>query len=122
MERKLSKWGVLYFWEPIINKNMLEYDLEFDKLICVKRASTLAYIGYYTVKHLTNKNKHLKFCQFNATFDHKARIKTNCLMTWRECDKGIIFLGKGQTFIYDKREEFEWLNDSDSDSYFSFKE
>lgn len=116
MERKLSKWGVLYFWEPILNKNMLEYDLEFDKLICVKRATPLAYIGYYTVKHLSNKNKNLKFCQLIVDFDHKGRIKRRYLLTWRECDKGIIRLCKGQDFIFDKREEFDWLKDSDSDS------
>ena len=120
MERKLSKWGVLYFWEPVLNKNMLEFDMEFDKLICVKRVSPLAYIGYYTVKHLSN-NKNIKFCQFNVIFDHKGRIKSTYLLTWRECDKGIIFLGKGQDFIFDNRHEFDWM-DSDSDSCFSFKE
>jgi hypothetical protein len=121
MERKLSKWGALYFWEPILNKNMLQYDLEFDKLICVKMANPTSYIGYYTVKHLSN-NKNIKFCQFNLIFDNKGRIKSSYLLTWRECDKGIIILGKGQKFIFDKREDFDWLDDSDSDSCFSFKQ
>ena len=116
-----SKWCALYLWEPVVNACMLEYDLAFDKLICIRKVNPFTYIAYYTVKHLSNKNKHLKFCQLNVDFDRTGRIKRRYLMTWRECDKGIIVLGKGEEFIFDKREEFDWL-DSDSDSCFSFKQ
>ena len=115
---QLSKWAALCVWEPILNKHMAQYDLVFDKVICIKKVKSLSYVAYYTVKDL---KKDLKFCQINVKFDKFGRIRKSYIMTWRECDKAIIRLCEGEEFIFDKREDFEWL-DSDSDSCFSFKE
>lgn len=115
---QVSKWAALWIWEPILNEHMAQYHLVFDKVICIKKIKPLSYVAYYTVKDL---KKHLKFCQFVVKFDKFGKIRKSYIMTWRECDRAIIRLCEGEEFIFDKREDFEWL-DSDSDSCFSFKQ
>ena len=106
LERKLSKWGVLYFWEPIINKELMSYDLFFDELICVKKSETpFIYSGYFTVGYSSGKSHDVEFCQLIVLFNEKGRFRKKRLLTWKE-DYGVITHIPKNMLILDNRANF----------------
>ena len=109
-ERLLSKWGVLYYWEPIINQELLPYDLFFDELICVKKSEAVnIYSGYFTVGYSGKSD--VEFCQLIVQFDEKGRLRKRRLITWKEEDRLIITMTPNHLMILDNRANFPFLKD-----------
>lgn len=109
-ERILSKWGVLYFWEPIINKELLPYDLFFAELICVKKSEAVnIYSGYFTVGYSSAKSHDVEFCQLIVQFDEKGRFCKRRLLTWKEEERGVITMSPKHLMILDNRADFPFL-------------
>jgi len=106
--RNLSKWGVLYVWERVINAD-LEKGMEFDKLICVKKwyATDLVYSGFFTVKE--KEPKKVTFGQYVVQFKPTGRIEKRFLMLWT--DEGIELLRSfsESVMLCDNRKEFPWI-------------
>lgn len=110
LDRKLSKWGVLYYWLPIINKELIPYDLFFDQLICVKKSETpYIYSGYFTVGYYSAKSN-VEFCQLIVQFDEKGRISKRRLLTWKEEERGVIMHIPKNMLILDNQANFPFLD------------
>ena len=110
LERKLSKWGVLYFWKPIINQELLPYDLFFDELICVKESETpFIYSGDFTVGYYSGKSHDVEFCQLIVLFDEKGRFRKKRLLTWKEEERGVITHIPKNMLILDNQANFPFL-------------
>jgi hypothetical protein len=105
-ERRISKWGVLYFWQPIINKELMPYDLFFDELICVKKSGPFIYSGYFTVGYSSAKSHDVEFCQLIVQFDEKGRICKRRLLTWKEEGRCLISQIPKNMLILDNRANF----------------
>ena len=109
-ERILSKWGVLYYWEPIINQELLPYDLFFDELICVKKSeAAFMYSGYFTVGYSSGKSHDVEFCQLIVQFDEKGRLRKRRLVTWKEEGRYLITMSPNHLMILDNRANFPFL-------------
>lgn len=111
-ERILSKWGVLYYWEPIINKELLPYDLFFDELICVKKSEApFMYSGYFTVGYSSGKSHDVEFCQLIVQFDEKGRLRKKRLLTWKDEERFVINMSPKNLMILDNRANFPFLEE-----------
>jgi hypothetical protein len=106
LERKLSRWGVLYYWVPIINQELLPYDLFFDELICVKKSGPFIYSGYFTVGYSSSKSHDVEFCQLIVQFDEKGRLCKRRLLTWKEEEIGVITHIPKNMLILDNQANF----------------
>ena len=114
MACNLSRYGVLYFWEPAINKILVEYNLYLSKVICVRKVGQLEFVAYFEVEPFSGINK--RFGQFYVQFDKRGRMVSNTLLTWSRSSKCMITSLKNEDLIFDKRSEFEWIQSSDTTS------
>lgn len=111
-ERILSKWGVLYYWLPIIHKELLPYDLFFDELICVRKSEApFMYSGYFTVGYSSGKSHDVEFCQLIVQFDEKGRLRKRRLLTWKEEERYLITMSPNHLMILDNRANFPFLEE-----------
>lgn len=106
--RNLSKWGVLYVWERVINAD-LEKGMEFDKLICVKRSPVNDYIysGFFTVKQKGPKK--VTFGQYVVQFKPNGAIEKRFLMLWTEEGIELLRSYRDSDMLCDNRKEFPWI-------------
>jgi len=98
----LARYGVLFFWEAYINALLRMRGLIFDKVICIRK-TPYVYIGYFTV------NDPELYGQIIVRFG-KRSFKTSEPILWRR--KGPLlmkYLYEGDSFIFDKRHEFDWI-------------
>jgi hypothetical protein len=109
----LSRYGVLYFWEPAINKILVGYNLYLNKVICVRKVGQLEFVAYFEVEPCSGINNK-RFGQFYVQFDKRGRMVSNTLLTWSRSSKCMITSLKNEDLIFDKRSEFEWIQSSDS--------
>ena len=113
LERKLSRWGVLYYWVPIINYELIPYDLFFDELICVKKSETpYIYSGYFTVGYYSAKSHDVEFCQLIVLFDKKGKLRKRRLITWKKEESLVISMIPKNLMILDNRADFLFLEPS----------
>lgn len=108
MLRKISKLGVLYVWERAINTD-LEEEMEFDKLICVKRSAVNDYIysGFFTVKEKGPKKD--TFGQYAVQFRPDGGIEKRYLMLFSYEESSILRELPDSLLICDNRKEFPWI-------------
>jgi hypothetical protein len=112
--RRLSKWGLLYIWEPIINHHLIKYAMIFDQLICVKKSELhpLIYSGYFTVHNYSEDYEDVKFCQYIVQFSNEGKVLKRRLLTWLEEYSIVISLTPKHLIIFDNRSYFPWLDNS----------
>jgi len=104
----------LYYWIPIINYELIPYDLFFDELICVKKSETFIYSGYFTVGYYSAKSHDVEFCQLIVLFDEKGRLRKRRLITWKKEDSLVISMIPKNLMILDNRADFPFLEPSKS--------
>jgi len=109
-KERLSRWGVLYIWEPLINQELLQYEIRFDKLICVKKSLNLIYSGYFTVHHYSDDFKEVKFGQLIVQFNDQGKVIKKRVLTWPEEYGVLIRETPKQMFILDHRSKFPWFH------------
>lgn len=111
MTPDLRKWGVIYHWEKNINRQLLYYGLQFDKLICIRKMSNgLTFIGYFTVKILEESLiKTAIFAHIYVEFTKTGKLKT-AKTTLRTLNHNYILKDiPAEDLIYDKRDQFDWI-------------
>jgi len=97
----LARYSVLWYWETLINANLT--NIVFEKLITIKK-TRYCYVGYFTLTDPTI------YGQLIVTFK-RNRYKRSEIMLWRR--DGVLlmnYLGEGDSLIYDKRYEFDWIH------------
>ena len=108
MTPDLRRWGVIYHWEENINRQIIDYGLAFDRLICVRKMSNgLVFIGYFTVK--ASGESSIKFAHIYVEFNKKGKLKTANITFWQVEDNHILQNIPVDSLIYDKRSVFDWI-------------
>jgi hypothetical protein len=98
----LARYGVLWYWEALINAN-LDCGLAFEKLISIKKTQH-CYVGYFS---LNNPNL---YGQIIVRFGRRS-FKASEPILWKRTGTLLMnYLGEGDSLIYDKRHEFDWIN------------
>ena len=107
LHRNLSRWAVMWVWEPMIKNHLLRLGLQFDELICVKKSSSLLYSGYFSIR---DPDDDIKFGQLIVRFDIKGRVADRNILLWESDDKIVIQSIPKSTLILDKRAYFPWID------------
>jgi hypothetical protein len=108
MSPDLRKWGVIYHWEENINRQLIDYGLAFDKLICIRKMSNgLMFIGYFTVK--AKGESSIKFANIYVEFNKKGKIVATRITLWQLMNNYILQNIPDDSLIYDKRDKFDWI-------------
>lgn len=98
----LDSYGVLWYWEGYINA-LFDGDFIFDKLISIRKTPH-CYIGYFTV------NDPDFYGQIIVRFGKRSFKSSEPIIRPRDGPLLMKYVYEGESLIFDKRHEFEWIN------------